>query len=41
MGDRVDALNLPEHEQSGNMSRGQVSELNLQERHLYFLTMLK
>ncbi len=32
MGDRVDALNLPEHEQSGNMSVGQVSEINLQER---------
>ncbi len=32
MGDRVDALNLPEHEQSGNMSVGQVSTINLQER---------
>lgn len=32
MGDRVDALNLPEHEQSGNLSRGQVSTINLQER---------
>ena len=31
MGDQVDGLDLPLHEQSGNMSRGQISELNQRE----------
>ena len=31
MGDEVDGLDLPIHEQSGNMSRGQISELNERE----------
>ena len=32
MGDEIDGLNLPEHQQSGNQSIGQVSELNQNER---------
>ena len=31
MGDELDGLDLPLHEQSGNMDRNQISELNQRE----------